>query len=266
MIESLRNDRIKLLQRLARRRHRLRERLYVVEGPRLIEEALAAGTSLRSVFVAPALLPERWRPLVAALPAGVPVHEVAAPVFRAVAETETPQGILATVEMPEWSVADTLGSGGGGVPLAVVVDGVQDPGNLGNILRTAMALGAGGVLLGRGTADPFNGKAVRAGAGAHFRLPVAVGVDPAEAVAEARRRGFGVVAAVTGGGVDPWRVDLTQPLALVIGGEGAGVGSRVLGLADSRVSVPMPGGAESLNAAAACAILLYECLRQRRVP
>ncbi len=263
VIESLRNDKVKLLQRLARRRHRWREGLYVIEGPRLLEEALAAGAGLRAVFVAPALLPQRWRSLVSSLPAGVAVHEVTTQVFQAVAETEAPQGVLATVVMPRWSAADALRPAVGGAPLTVVADGVQDPGNVGNIIRAAAALGAGGLLLGRGTADPFNGKAVRAGAGAHFRLPVVAGLDPDEAVAAARQGGLTVVAAVPRGGAEPWCLDLTRPLALVVGGEGAGVGAGFLELADTAVSVPMPGGADSLNAAAACAVLLYEVLRQR---
>lgn len=265
-ILSAKNDRIRLVQKLSRRRIRYREGLFVIEGPRLLGEAVASHARMQSVFWSPELFSEEtWAGLLPALPSDIPLYEVPAGVFRQMAATESPQGILAVVGMPAWNWEDCLAPRPEApLPLAVLVDGLQDPGNLGTILRAAEALGATGVLLGEGSADIFNPKAVRATMGAIFRFPVAWGLDLPALVPALKERGLRVLVSGARASEPVYREDWRRPVAVVLGNEGAGVSPALLALADGHVRVPMPGRAESLNAAMAAGIVLYEALRQRQ--
>lgn len=266
-ISSPRNARIKYVQKLARRRFRQKEGLFVAEGPRMVGEALASGAELESVLIAPDLFDgDVWKGFLAVLPAAVAVTSVTATVFRQAAATESPQGILAVVRMRRWTWEECClpPSAVPGAPvLAILVDGLQDPGNLGTIIRAGEALGASGVILGQGTVDRHNPKAVRATMGAVFRFPVAEEVDLAAVIPELRARGCQVVATDPRADRRVDAVDWRRPSALILGSEGAGVNPGLAALADLSVSVPMPGRAESLNAGMATGIMLYEALRQR---
>ncbi len=262
-ITSPRNEKVKYVQKLGRRRFRQREGRFVIEGPRLIGEAITSGLPLTSVFVAPELFDgDAWRGLMATLPAGVPTYEVAAGVFRQLAATDAPQGILAVAEMRSWTWEDCCRPVAG-PPLVVLVDGLQDPGNVGTIIRAAEALRASGVILGGGSADPYNPKAVRATMGAIFRLPVAHDADLPAIVTLLRARGIKVLVAAPRAETAIYDVDWRVPAAVVFGNEGVGVSPEVASLADGVASIPMPGRAESLNAGMAAGIVLYEALRQR---
>lgn len=262
-ITSARNDRVRYAAKLARRRYRQREGRFLVEGPRLVGEALTSGTAFHAVFVCPELFSEEYRGLLTALPPDVPVLELPPAVFRQLTFTEAPQGIVAVAEMRRWTWEDCCRPALGGAELVVAVDGLQDPGNLGTILRAAEALGAGGALLGAGTADPWNPKAVRATMGAIFRFPVAVEEDLPARLTALRERGVRVRVAAARAARPAYEVDWRGPAAFVLGNEGAGVSPAVAALADEAVRIPMPGRAESLNAGMAAGILLYEALRQR---
>lgn len=262
-ITSARNEKVKYVQKLGRRRFRQREGRFVIEGPRLLGEAITSGAALASVFVAPELFNgDAWRGLMASLPEDVPVYEVPAAVFRQIASTDAPQGILAVAEMRRWDWEDCLGARDG-PPLVVLVDGLQDPGNVGTIIRAAEALRASGVVLGAGSADPYNPKAVRATMGAVFRLPVAAEADLTAVIPQLKSRGIGVWVAAPRAERAIYDVDWRVPAAVVFGNEGAGVSPEVAGLADGFAAIPMPGRAESLNAGMAAGIVLYEALRQR---
>lgn len=266
-IISPRNDRVRYAAKLARRRFRQREGRFLVEGPRLVGEALTSGAGFHSLFICRELLSDDWNGLLAALPGDVPLHEVPAAVFRELAVTEAPQGILAVVEIRRWDWRDCCRPApAGGVPLIVLIDALQDPGNLGTIIRAAEALGAGGVILSPETADPWNPKAVRATMGAIFRLPVAVEEPLPDLIPHLRADGVQVLAADPRADRPAYAADWRRPTAVVLGNEGAGVSPEVTSLADGFVSVPMPGRAESLNAGMAAGILLYEAVRQRSAP
>jgi TrmH family RNA methyltransferase len=177
-------------------------------------------------------------------------------VLRAASDTQAPQGILAVLAQRSLPLPEPL-------DFAFIPDGVRDPGNLGSMLRTAAAAGAGAVLLPAGTVDGFAPKVVRSGMGAHFRLPVhACPWDEIRRLVQ--DSGLSVYLAAAGDGLPYTQADFRGPLALVIGGEAEGAGSEAQALAHQRVSIPMPGGVESLNAAAAAAILLFEVVRQRK--
>jgi TrmH family RNA methyltransferase len=254
MITSTQNDRAKYVRSLGRRRARDREGRFVVEGTRLVAEVTRAGIRPALVFFtaewAAGGAGQDLLPLLGAAEDGAwPVSDA---VLAACAGTETPQGVLAVVPMPR--VAPREG-------LILVVDGLRDPGNLGTLLRSAEASGAGRVVLAPGTVDAYNPKVVRGAMGAHLRLAIADMDWPAIAGLLAGRA---VWLAEAGGEMDYDRVDWTQPAALIVGGEAEGAGPEAASLATGRVRIPMAGGAESLNAAMAATVILFEAARQRR--
>jgi TrmH family RNA methyltransferase len=186
------------------------------------------------------------------------LRHVAAQVFDRVSETETPQGLLAVFPFPDVAAAPSAT-----VPsLALVVDRIRDPGNLGTLLRAAAAAGVTAVYLSRGSVDPFNSKVVRAGMGAHFRVPIRTldGAAVAALTADYPLR----VLADAGAAASYDRLDWRQPAAVIIGSEATGVGPEVAALATTRAAIPLVPGVESLNAAVAGAVFLFEALRQRR--
>lgn len=257
MITSLRNEKVKQARALHRRKRRYRARCFLVEGMRLLEEAVRAGVQPAFVFyTADVAEHPRGRMLLEGLRMLTDeVYLVSEAVLRSVADTETPQGIVAVVPFVELSPPQAPG-------LILVVDGLQDPGNLGTLLRTAAAAGVGEVIVAPGTVDPYNPKVVRGAAGAHFRLPITLTRDW-EAIAQ-RLAGRPIWLADVRGEQVYYDVDWTQPSALVIGGEAHGASDAAQQLATGRVVIPMEREVESLNAAVAAAVILFEALRQRR--
>ena len=179
-------------------------------------------------------------------------------VASALTDTSTPQGVIAVAEVR------AIEAGAIGGDLVVVLADVRDPGNAGTLLRSAVAAGSSGVVFARGSVDPFNPKTVRATAGLLFRVPVVHEVAPEEALSLLTERGFLVVGADARSSVAPEDVDLTRPVAFVLGNESWGIGAGARALLDEVVGIPMPGPAESLNVGIAGSILLFEAVRQRR--
>jgi TrmH family RNA methyltransferase len=180
--------------------------------------------------------------------------------FASIVPSDTPQGVAALVRYRQSSLSELLGRLQAG-PLVVVV-GLQDPGNLGSILRSAEAFGAAGVLLGEGTVSPFNPKVVRGSAGSLFRLPI-VRVKLAEALLELREKAVRLVATSSHKGIPLPKANLSAPIAILIGGEGAGVPRDLLAKADEVIAIPHTPQVESLNAGVAASIVLYEVARQK---
>ncbi|MGE5800898.1 MAG: TrmH family RNA methyltransferase [Gemmatimonadota bacterium] len=245
---------------LQRRKARGRRGLAVLEGVRLVEEALAAGLEFKGALVSPDLArTTRGQALTAELAShAIAVEAVGSRVFSDLADTDTPQGILAVVQPRAWTLAEITGG-----PL-LVVDGVQDPGNVGTLIRTAHALGASASVLLRGSADPMNPKALRSAMGATFRHPV-VQLDDGPFIAWAREQGL-VLWASAADGVPLARALAARPsqkelVAVIVGNEGAGIRPQLNAIAAQRVAIPLAHGAESLNVAVAAGILLYEVLR-----
>ncbi|HEY3364708.1 MAG TPA: RNA methyltransferase [Symbiobacteriaceae bacterium] len=234
--------------------------LAVLEGVRLAEEALRAGLALAYALYTPELAGrDRGAALIQGLrAAGVPLHAVSTETLDRAADTRTPQGILAVFRIPRRSQSE-IGSG-----LVVLLDGVQDPGNVGTVIRTLEALGGAGVLVGGG-ADPYSPKVVRGAMGSLFRLPVVTG-ETEPLLRELKAGGRRVYVADAGGELRPWTADLAGDVAVVIGNEGAGPSSAARWLADGVISIPMPGDVESLNAGVAASLLIYEALRQKVGP
>ncbi len=256
----MRGTLLSTIQDLHRRRGRERRGLALAEGIRLVEEALAAAIPIRGTAVAPALeATSRGRALKAALArAGVPLESLDDRTLAELATTEHPQGVIAVVEPPRWSLEDIRPGPRGAV---LVLDAVQDPGNVGALARAALGLGAAGLVALPGTADLHNPKVLRGSMGALFRLPCAP-ADVAALLAWADRMGVAIWASgVEGSPVGS--VLRRGPVALVVGNEGAGISPALARHAAATVTVPLAGPVESLNVAVAAGILLYEVLRER---
>lgn len=254
MITSAQNERVKYVRSLARRRVRQREGRFVVEGTRLLDELVGAGIEPALVFYTAAWAEspagQRLLPQIRTGEAAWPVTDA---VMAACADTQTPQGVLAVV--PFLSLSPRPG-------LLLILDTIRDPGNLGTILRSAESAGVGQVLLAPGTVDLYNPKVVRGAMGAHFRLPV-FSHDWPDIVQQASGRAVWLADAAGETAYDA--VDWTRPSALIVGAEASGAGEEAAQMATGRVSIPMTGGAESLNAAMATTVILFEAARQRRI-
>jgi TrmH family RNA methyltransferase len=260
------SPRLKAARRLTKRTFRQRERAFLAEGPQAVAEAISSGARITDLFVtAPAR--SRHADLVAvAAAAGVPVHVVSGEVMDELAQTVTPQGLLAVcgfVDVPLAAVAAQAPR------LVALLANVRDPGNAGTVLRTADAAGAQAVVFADASVDPYNGKCVRASAGSLFHLPVVAGCGLQAAVAAMREAGLRVVAADGGAGhsIDDPDVQarLAEPTAWMFGNEAWGLPPELVALADEPVAVPIYGRAESLNLATAAAVCLYASARAQRV-
>jgi TrmH family RNA methyltransferase len=258
IITSSANDRLKAVRRLARRRNR---DVFLVEGHRQLRRALEAGVAIREVvFASELFLGETDAELVElAERSGARVLEVCAAAFRSIATTTRPDGLVAIVE--RWSTAlsalpDTP------APLVIVAQGVERPGNLGAIVRTACSSGATALVACDVRTDVFHADAVRGSVGTLFHLPVAECASE-DVLPWLRERGIAVVVAAPDGERAVWEADLRRPLALVVGSERHGVSALWRDAADETVSIPMPGPSDSLNVAVAAGIVLFEAVRQR---
>jgi TrmH family RNA methyltransferase len=255
MITSTRNERVKYVRSLARRRVRQREGRFLVEGNRLVGELVEAGLKpTLALYTAPWAESAAGVELLPALDmADQGAWLVSEAVLAACAGTKSPQGVVAVAPF----VASPRRQG-----LWLVLDQVRDPGNLGTILRSAEAAGVGWVLLMPGTADLYNPKVVRSAMGAHFRIPV----TELDWLALADLVGDRAVwLADAGSGLAYDAVDWAEPVVVILGGEAFGAGEHASELATGRVCIPMAAGAESLNVAMAATVILFEASRQRRI-
>jgi TrmH family RNA methyltransferase len=248
-----------------------------VEGVRLVDEALRSGCCIEAVLFSESgeRHRERLAPLIGRPEMAFPTLRTTDRLFDGLADTEHPQGVAALVH-PRVATFDELvrASSSTCAPLLVVLAGVQDPGNVGTILRTAAAFGATGAVTAAsgqsGTANPFSPKALRASAGAVLHLPILPGMSLPILLTQLKIANVRTLASSVREPHDgealalsPWKVDWCEPVALLVGNEGAGLPEEVERSADARIRIPMASGIESLNAAAAAAVLFYEAARQR---
>lgn len=251
---GLSRNEAKLIRRLGSRKRRAEEAAFLVEGVRPVEELIAAGGPSQLAVVSPILeSTERGRELLEALSAaGCRIAVTSDHELERLADTETPQGVLAVAEKPTRRLAELEPADAATI---LILDRVADPGNLGTLVRTAAALGVGWIVALPGTVDPWNPKAVRASAGALFRIPVSEERWP-DVLVWLRRREFAILCADPGGTPVRRREAKRGRIALVLGNEPRGLSAEVVSGCDRRVAVELPGGVESLNVAVAGAILL----------
>ena len=241
------------------------EQVLVGEGPHLADEALRSGASIELALASPRLLATaEGRALSGRLGrAGVPLHEASDGTLESLSDARAPQPVIVLVRRLERSLEEIL-VGTSGPALAVLACGIQDPGNLGAIVRIADAAGGTGVIATPGSADLFHPRAVRASAGSIFRMPV-LERDAERVAREARDAGLLLVGADPRGPASYDAFDWRRPTALVLGGEGAGLPPGIAGALDARLAVPMRAPVESLSVAAAAAVFLFEARRQRSI-
>ena len=261
VITSAANPLVKRLRALGERKQRRREGAFFVEGLQPVWQAVEAGAEIETLVVAPELLvSERGQLLVAEQEArGVRVARLSAAIFASLSVRDGPTGLGAIVRARTTPLAELLVRPD--APL-VALHQIGNPGNLGTIIRTADATGAGGVILIGETVDPFAPAAVKASMGALFAVPIAQVADPAEFFAWARSRGVAVVTTSARAPAEHWATRYPRPLALLLGSEGDGLPPELLEQGDLRVRIPMVGTARSLNLAVAAGVLLYEVRRQ----
>jgi TrmH family RNA methyltransferase len=261
VISSLSNPRIKHLRELMSKGQVDSENRIPVEGLKLIREALQSGLAVGEVYVCASKAQEK--PLQEVLNRterlGIKRQFVADRVYNAVVDTEASQGIVALVKLPRFQLSDVTGNS----PFLFLAHQLQDPGNLGTLIRSAEAFGVRAVLLTEKTVSPVNQKAVRASAGSLFRMPVLAGFNPHRLLDDLRQHGFKLVAATAQGGEDFRKVDYRGPTALVVGNEGSGLPKSALQQIHLRVTIPLSVNVESLNVAVASSIILSEAARQR---
>lgn len=256
MITSLQNPKVQLIRRLMNRsKDRRAEAAFIVEGVRLVEEAHQAEFNARFLIYSEKLS-ERGLGLVESYRnQGIQVESASESIMRRISDTEHPQGILGVFEMESLPIPDKLDN-------VLILDQIRDPGNMGTILRSAWAAGTQVVYLSPGCADPFSPKVMRGGMGAHFRMPI-IKMTWEEIKLQVRSHTLHCYLAATRRGLAYYEADFRPPMSLIVGGEAYGAGDEALKLSDTMVSIPMPGGGESLNAAVAAGILMFEISRQR---
>lgn len=292
MITSISNQKVKDLIRLREKsRTREEEKIFLVEGPRMAEEIPAEW--IDCLYISESYEKKHGEQTAAYTNAGIRIEMLSDDVFARVSDTKTPQGVLAAVHMQEYSFADILGvkkaaahthvqrsfmqdpfdghfaakdssAGRARLPLVLVLDNLQDPGNMGTVFRSAEAAGASGILMSKDCVDVYNPKVIRSTMGAIFRLPFFRTDNLPAAVKELKAGGLRVYAAHLEGRRTYDGEDYRRGCAFLIGNEGNGLRPEVAECADCRIRIPMEGCTESLNAAVAASILLFEAARQRR--
>lgn len=263
-IEGRHNPLLKELRQAFARSERTEGGFCAIEGVRIIEEALRSGLRFQAVFFRESArnVAEKFLPQL-----GGQVETLLIPerLFDSAVSSETPQGVAALVRLKEFSIEDLLGRVQAGPVVAVL--GLQDPGNLGTLLRSAEAFGSAGVILGQGTVSAFNSKAIRASAGSIFRLPVVVvktesGME--QALSKLQQQGVHLIGTSSHKGIPLDQTNLTGPSAVLIGSEGSGLPRTIIARVQDLIVIPHSAQVESLNAGVAGSIVLYEAARQRQ--
>ncbi|UNC92647.1 TrmH family RNA methyltransferase [Candidatus Contubernalis alkaliaceticus] len=264
LITSRQNPEVKLYTSLLKKKYRDKMGLIPLEGVRLIREALSCGIEFTSVLYSEELLKGlKGRELLQSISIGNPGVKtvyIAKGLLRETADTENPQGILAVVKKPDYNLSQISETE---KPLVMVISGLQDPGNLGSMIRTASAACVSGVIVSRGTVDIFNPKTLRGTMGAIFHLPVIVIKDAMSIINYLRHCNIKIVVTDLEAEANCFQGDLTGPTAVVFGSEAFGVSDEFKVEADLRLKIPLLGAAESLNVSVSAGIIIYEAVRQR---
>ena len=262
IVTSLQNLAVKQVVALQQKKRRDESGLFVVEGVRLVEELLASNWEIEfGLFTEAAAKQQRAAAVIAEANCRCRMTAVSDSVFTKVSETDHPQGILMVARQVTLSLERLLEAS---QPLIMVIDGVQDPGNMGALLRTADAVGADGVVVTDGSADPYNGKALRASMGSLFHVPLSVGVTRENLLVTLRKTGVRLYATALEQADEYLQANYQGSLAVIFGNEGQGVSEKLLSGAEKNLHIPIYGRAESLNVVVAAAVIMYEAARQRR--
>jgi RNA methyltransferase, TrmH family len=260
-ITSKDNSVIKHLRALSDPKARKKERVFLIEGVKMVEEALRDRAGVTLVVATPALVQHHGKGVIKLTETrSIDILWVSERLIDAISESKTPQPVMAVVTMKERSEDELFVHGS---KLIVVCHQLQDPGNLGTIIRTVEAVGAAGIALTPNTVDSYSAKAVRASMGSILRVPVVRIGDSRAFITLCKQKGFQTVAAVVTGEKSHFDIDLKKPTVVILGQEGAGLPQDIMAEVDLRVRIPMAETIDSLNVATSSAVVLYEALRQR---
>jgi RNA methyltransferase, TrmH family len=260
-ITSKENSKVKQLRSLHDPKHRKNEQAFLIEGVKMVEEALRGNAGVSLVVAAPSLVRRHGKALLKlAEDHSCEILWISDKLLDALSENKTPQPVMAVIKMREQNEGRLLDHPSG---IIVIAHQLQDPGNLGTLIRTCEAVGAAGLAITSNTVDPFNAKTVRASMGSILRLPMARINDTPGFIRKCTERGFQTVALSLAGGTTHVELDLKKPTAVLLGQEGSGLPDDVLNSMDQRVRIPMAETIDSLNVAVSAAVFLYEIVRQR---
>ena len=251
-IESKNNNLFKEIKKLKEKKHRIKSNKYLIEGLRFVEEAIKSKVSIDSIIFTESFN-EKNPDLFLKINENIKLIQMNEALLKQLCSTENPQGIVGVINMQN----KELKSG----ELVVLVDKVQDPGNMGTIIRTAHAAGAAGIVMTKGTVDIYNDKTLRSTMGSIFYIPI-VEDDSLDFVKSLKKEGYKLVVSFLQGKNNFFEENLQGKVMIAVGNEGNGVSDEVYDIADIKVKIPMPGEAESLNVAVATSIMIYEKIRQ----
>jgi len=255
-IQSKDNLLIKDIRKLKEKRYRVSSNMFLVEGFRFVQEALDSGFEVVSIFISATGEPKYENSNMKIKQSeNTKVYIISDSLFKSICDTDNPQGIIAVLKDKPVEIKYDHG-------FYMLADKIQDPGNMGTIIRTAHAAGALGVLITKGTVDIYNEKTLRATMGSIFKIPV-IYDDDLSLVKKLRDGGFKLVASSLDTDKNFYDVDLKGKIIISVGNEGNGISAEIYNISDLKIKIPMPGGAESLNAAVAASIMMYEVVRQK---
>ncbi len=262
-VESPRNHLLKEYKKLQKStQYRQKSKQIALEGPNLLREALKAGLKPEVVFWTGDYYKSEGGELFKDLPPVTQQVVLSSKLFKSIASTKTPQAVAAIVpfDYKQWMPSVK----GLQLKLVMILDRLRDPGNMGTLIRTAAAAGVDSVFYSRGSVDPYSPKVLRSTAGSIFHLPVLKAEKPLEMIRELKKNGFSVAAATAHQGVNLWEANFDHKTALIVGNEAGGLDKSLLDAVDLKVTIPLAEPVESLNAAVASAVILFEIIRRRR--
>ena len=257
VLTSLQNPLVKQVRQLHQSKGRREQQLFLVEGTHLLEEACRINYPLITVCCTPEWQEKHKYLWELVSQKSQRIELVSARVLSSLATTVNPDGVVAIVPQKQTNCLEITS-------LGIALDKIQDPGNMGTIIRTATATNIDGLWLSTDSVDLHHPKVVRASAGVWFQLPMAISEDLKTEVLELQSQGLQIVATVPNSNINYWEIDLRKPTIIVLGNEGSGISTDLINLADYAVKIPLSNGVESLNVAISTAIILYEVQRQRQ--
>lgn len=257
IIESSKNNLVKRLISLKQKKFRQKYKLFLIEGIKSVNE-IPDNWNVELYVVSESFV-QKYSKKIEQLKLKTKVYTVIDTIFKSISDTDTPQGILAVCNQKLYNVSDTICNN----PFIIIADNLQNPGNLGTIIRTADAAGATGVLLSQNTVDLYNPKTLRATMGSIFHIPIVQNVDVQKVISDLKANNITVISSDLKANIMPYSINLKKSIALIVGNEANGVSENILNEADILVKIPLIGKAESLNVSIASSILLYEVVRQR---
>lgn len=258
-ITSMSNQIIKEVRSLSNKKGRRTAQAILLEGFRLVKDALDSGAGVRYLIISDSF--SQKEELFLSQRTNIKLLQVPDELFSRISEINSPQGILAVAEKPVYDKKEIISR----VKRVIALEDIQDPGNLGTIIRSADACGFDAVLLSKDSVDPYNPKVIRSTMGSLFHIPVIIEENFYQALYELKSKNMLLAAADIKNALPCWQADMSENVAIIIGNEGKGLSEKIIELVDITIMIPMPGKAESLNASAAASILIYECMRQKRL-